>query len=280
MSGLVPGAEPGPWRELAAGVYVCPAEPAAVNVGLIVGSESALVVDTGSTPLQGRHVRAATTSVTRVPLAAAVATHWHYDHSFGLAGFTDLQTLAHESVRERLLAPEAGRVAAELGVNVGDLALPSREIVVAAAVDLGGRRVELVHLGRGHTDGDLVVVVPDADIVFAGDLIESADAPWYGADCYPHEWATTLDSVIGLMTADTLAVPGHGPPVDREYVFGQRGRVAAVSAEIRRLAESGIPEAEAISAGSWAFPAANVADGIGPGYGHLMADGRRSLPLI
>src|SRR5688572_5006134 len=43
MSGLVPGAEPGPWRELAAGVHVCLAEPAAVNVGLIVGSESALV---------------------------------------------------------------------------------------------------------------------------------------------------------------------------------------------------------------------------------------------
>src|SRR5918994_1691118 len=78
MSGLVPGAEPAPWREL----------------------------------------------------AAAVATHWHYDHSFGLAGFADLQRLAHESVRERLLAPEARRIAAELGVNVGDLALPSREIVV------------------------------------------------------------------------------------------------------------------------------------------------------
>ena len=280
MSGLVPGAEPGPWRKLAAGVHVCLAEPAAVNVGLIVGSESALVVDTGSTPAQGRHIRAATTSVTRVPLAAAVATHWHYDHSFGLTGFADLQMLAHESVRERLLAPEAVRIAAELGVNVGDLALPSREIVVAAAVDLGGRRVELVHLGRGHTDGDLVVVVPDANIVFAGDLIESADAPWYGADSYPHEWATTLDSVIGLMTADTLAVPGHGPAVDREYVFEQRGRVAAVSAEIRRLAESGVSEAEAINAGSWAFPAAHVSDGIGPGYGQLMADGRRSLPLI
>jgi len=280
MGDLVPGGEPGPWRELAAGVHLCLAEPAAVNVALIVGFESALVVDTGSTPAQGRHVRAATASLTRAPLAAAVATHWHYDHSFGLAGFADLQTLAHESVRERLLAPEAGHIAAELGVNVSDLALPSREIVVAATVDLGRRRVELVHLGRGHTDGDLVVVVPDADILFTGDLIESAGAPWYGADSYPHEWATTLDSLIGLMVGTTVAVPGHGNPVDREFVFEQRGRVAAVSGEIRRLADSGVPEAEALGAGSWPFATENLAEGIGPGYGQLIAEGRRSLPLI
>ena len=280
MGDLVPGGEPGPWRELAAGVHVCLAEPAAVNVALIVGSEAALVVDTGSTPAQGRHVRAATTSLTQAPLAAAVATHWHYDHSFGLAGFADLQTLAHESVPERLLAPEAGRIAAGLGVKVGDLALPCREIVVAAAVDLGRRRVELVHLGRGHTDGDLVVVVPDVDIVFTGDLIESAGAPWYGADSYPHEWAATLDSLIGLMIGTTVAVPGHGRPVDREFVFEQRGRIAAVSGEIRRLTDSGVPEAEALRAGSWPFPTEHLAEGIGPGYGQLIAGDRRSLPLI
>jgi glyoxylase-like metal-dependent hydrolase (beta-lactamase superfamily II) len=275
-----PGAEPAPWQELAAGVYVCLAEPAAVNLGLIVGSESALIVDTGSSPAQGRLLRAAAGSVTEAPVTAAGITHWHYDHCFGLAGFAELQTFAHESVRERLLAPDARRVAADLGVNADELALPSRDIAVAAGLDLGGRRVELAHLGRGHTDGDLVVVVPDADVVFAGDLIESVGGPWYGADSYPHEWATTLDSLIGLMTGRTVAVPGHGQPVDREFVFEQRGRVGAVSAEIRRLAESGVPETEAINAGSWAFPAAHVAEGIRPGYGQLIADGRRSLPLI
>jgi glyoxylase-like metal-dependent hydrolase (beta-lactamase superfamily II) len=280
MSGLAPGAEPGPWREVASGVYVCRAEPAAVNLGLIIGSEAALVVDTGSSPAQGRLVRDAASRVTAIPVGAAAATHWHYDHCFGMAGFADLETFAHESVRERLTAPEAARVAADLGVEVDTLVLPSREIAVAAAVDLGRRRVELVYLGPGHTEGDVVAVVPDADIVFAGDLIESAGAPWYGSDSYPHDWPTTLDSVIGLMTEKTIAVPGHGDPVGREFVFEQRGRVAAVSTEIRRLAESGVPESQALDTGSWPFPVAQLADGIRPGYRHLAFEGRKPPPLL
>ena len=101
---------------------------------------------------------------------------------------------------------------------------------MATAFDLGGRRVEIAHLGRGHTDGDLVVVVPDADVVFAGDLIESAGPPSFGPDSIGDEWAGTLDGLVGLMTERTVAVPGHGDPVDRQFVFTQRGEVAARAA--------------------------------------------------
>jgi glyoxylase-like metal-dependent hydrolase (beta-lactamase superfamily II) len=272
-------AEPGPWREAADGVYVCVVQPASVNVGLIVGSDFAMVVDTGSSPWQGRLLRHAASEVTNAAIQAAVATHWHYDHCFGLAGFADVSTFAHESVAARLQSREAAAVAADLGVEVSELAVASREVAVASAVDLGGQRVEIAHLGRGHTDGDLVVVVPDADVLFAGDLIESASAPWYGDDSFPHEWAGTLDSVIGLMTADTVAIPGHGGPVNREFVFGQRGRVAAVSGEIRRLSEAGISALEALDAGSWPFPAPHITDGIEAGYRQLEG-GRKTLPLI
>jgi glyoxylase-like metal-dependent hydrolase (beta-lactamase superfamily II) len=272
-------AEPGLWREVADGVYVCVLQPASVNVGLIVGSDFAMVVDTGSSPWQGRLLHHAAREVTNAAIQAAVATHWHYDHCFGLAGFTDAWTFAHESVAARLRSQEAAAVAADLGVEVSELAVASREVAVASAVDLGGRRVEVAHLGRGHTDGDLVVVVPDANVLFAGDLIESASAPWYGDDSFPHEWASTLDSVIGLMTADTVAIPGHGGPVTREFVFGQRGRVAAVSGEIRRLSEAGISAPEALQVGSWPFPASHITDGIDAGYRQLEGV-PKTLPLI
>ena len=98
------------------------------------------------------------------------------------------------------------------------------------ALDLGDRRVEIAHLGRGHTEGDLVVVVPDADVLFAGDLLESAGPPSFGPDSVPDEWPATLDAVIGLMTATTVAVPGHGEPVGREFVFEQRGWIVAQAA--------------------------------------------------
>jgi len=276
--------ELGDWRELAPGVFVLVAEPASVNLGLIVGSERALLVDTGSSPAQGRALRAAVSQITDLPLAGVVVTHWHYDHAFGLAAFYDLETIAHETVRERLMHPDAAAEATRLGLAPSDLALPNRELVVMAALDLGGgRRVEIAHLGLGHTDGDLVVVVPDADLLFVGDLLESAGPPSFGDDCYPDEWGTTLDGVIGLMTATTRAIPGHGDPVDRLFAFGQRGEVAGVAGEIRHLVETGVPEAEAVAKGNWPYPEEAIAPAIARGYAALASQGvkgtRPTLPL-
>jgi glyoxylase-like metal-dependent hydrolase (beta-lactamase superfamily II) len=220
----------GPWRELRSGVYRAVAEPESVNLGLIVGSQRALLVDTGSSPSQGRALRASLSGVSKMPLAAVVVTHWHYDHAFGLAAFADVPKIAHESVHVRLGSAETAAEARRLGVDLDELVYPDVEIAVATALDLGDRRVEIAHLGRGHTDGDVIIVVPDADLVFPGDLIKSAGPPSFGPDSIPEEWPGTLDAVIGLMTATTLAVPGHGEPVDREFVFQQRGRIAAQAA--------------------------------------------------
>jgi glyoxylase-like metal-dependent hydrolase (beta-lactamase superfamily II) len=126
-------------------------------------------------------------------------------------------------------------------VDPHELGQPSVELAVATALDLGERRVEIAHLGRGHTDGDLLIVVPDADLLFAGDLLESAGPPSFGPDSVPDEWPATIDAVIGLMTAATLTIPGHGEPVGREFVFEQRGRIAAQAAEKRRPPESTLP---------------------------------------
>jgi glyoxylase-like metal-dependent hydrolase (beta-lactamase superfamily II) len=231
----------GPWRQLRSGVYVAVAEPESVNLGLIVGTHRTLLIDTGSSPEQGREIRDSVSAVTDRPLAAVVVTHWHYDHAFGLAAFGDVPCIAHESVHSRLSSAEATADARRLGVESSDLAGPTQEIAVATAIDLGDRRVEIAHLGRGHTDGDLVIVVPDADVLFAGDLIESAGQPSFGPDSAPDEWPATVDAVIGLMTATTLAVPGHGEPVNREFVFEQRGWIAAKAAERSGPPERGLP---------------------------------------
>lgn len=222
----------GAWQELVPGIYRAVAEPESVNLGLVVGTAAALLVDTGSSPAQGRTIRESIAAVTDRPLVAVAVTHWHVDHAFGLAAFVDLVSVAHESVRDRLGSPEATAEAVRLGLAAAELGVPSRELVVATAFDLGGRRVEVAHLGRGHTDGDLVVVVPDADVVFTGDLIESAGPPSFGADSVPDEWAGTLDGLVGLMTERTVAVPGHGDPVDRQFVFTQRGEIAARAAGV------------------------------------------------
>jgi glyoxylase-like metal-dependent hydrolase (beta-lactamase superfamily II) len=231
----------GPWREVQSGVYVAVAEPGSVNLGLIVGSQQAMLVDTGSSPEQGQALRESLAAVTDKPLTTVVVTHWHAGHAFGLLAFADSQRIAHESVRLRLSSPEAAAEAERLGFHSEEVGQPDLELAVATAINLGDRRVEIVHIGRGHTNGDLVVVVPDADVLFAGDLIDSAGLPPVGPDSVPEEWPATLDGLIGLMTATTVAIPGHGDPVDREFVFEQRGRIAAEAAARARPPRPELP---------------------------------------
>ena len=273
----------GEWREVADGVFIVRVEPASVNIGLVVGAERALLVDTGSTPEQGAELRSRVAEVTDRPLTHVAVTHWHFDHFFGLAAFDDLETCGHESLLDRLETPEVVAEATGLGIAEGALRGPNRPFALARVIDLGDRVVEVAQIGRGHTEGDAVVVVPGAEVVFVGDLLESAGPPWYGDDSFPDEWPATLDGIIGLLGEDGTAIPGHGEPVDRFFAFQQRGEVAGVSGEVTRLVEAGVAEADALSQGEWPYPSEHVAAAVRRGYAARKDTGikgtRPTLPL-
>jgi glyoxylase-like metal-dependent hydrolase (beta-lactamase superfamily II) len=153
----------------------------------------------------------------------------------------------------------------------------------ARVVDLGDRQVELVHPGRGHTGGDAVVRVPDADVLLSGDLVEESavrnGVPGFGADCFPLEWPLTLDLVVSLLSADTVVVPGHGRPVGRDFVQEQRSAIGIVAETIRDLATRGVPEQEALAGAEWPYPTEELRHAVSRGYEQLPR-ASRSLPLI
>lgn len=270
------------FRPVADGVHVASAQPAGVNIGLVVGSTGCLVVDTGSSPAQGAAIREAAERVAGVPLVGVVVTHWHWDHFFGLAGFADVPGYAHESVAAWLDRPAAAEEASRLGVAVSELARPSRPFSLARVIDLGGRRVEAVHFGRGHTDGDVIVFVPDAGVIFTGDLLESAGPPSFGEDCHLKEWPSAVDGVLGLVGEDTVLVPGHGRPMDRIEAFTQRAEISGLYGQVEYLVGRGVRLPEAYEAGEWPFDEATVRGALPVAYAQLAAEGkvpRTQLPL-
>ena len=94
--------------------------------------------------------------------------------------------------RKRTIAVEEPLLADDLAEIVIDP--PDRVFATHARIEVGGREVMLRYLGRGHTDHDIVIEVPGTDVVFAGDLLENGNVPFFG-DAYPLEWPATAAAI-------------------------------------------------------------------------------------
>lgn len=275
----------GPWRQHTDRVWSLIAEPDSVTIGLVVGDDACLLVDTGSTPDQGRDLRARITEVTNRPLTDVVVTHGHRDHWFGLAAFDDLRTRGHESLLD-LSPADLSEDLTRLGLAESDIARPNTPLSLVAGVDLGNQWVEVLHLGGGHSPSDVIVVVGAEHVVFPGDLIETTPdsqgrpAPWYGPDSDPKAWAEAVDGILGAMTDDSwLAISGHGEPARRDEATFHRGAHSMVLHQISQLAARGVDPADAESAGDWPWDWERVAPAVTSMLTHRPA-GSRQLPLL
>lgn len=277
----------GPFEPVADRCYVAVAEPATVNIGLVVGTTGALVVDTGSTLAQGRAIADAARAVAGdVPLTHVVVTHYHYDHLYGLGGFAGLTSLGHENIAADLAASDrVEQELAELGVARDEVVLPQRTFSLAMSVPLGDCHAEIVHFGRGHTASDAVVIVPERGVVFAGDLLESGARPSIGPDSHPAEWPLTLDGTLGTLRRNTVVVPGHGPVMNQMDAVLQRAELKYLWDQARQVYTRGVPVADAYASAQWLWDEDSVRQALPEVYRHLEragvkpASGRRGLPI-
>ncbi len=279
------------FTEVAARVWVARYEWFDANVTVVGGDRGLLVVDTHGSTAAGRAVVDDVRRLGVGEVVGVVNTHWHFDHTFGNEAFREawgaVPVTAHEDAAEELArrgeeirqryadAPDDPHRADVLATTV---VVPDETFSSARVLDLGDRAVELVHPGRGHTAGDLVVRVPDADVVLAGDQVEESAPPAYGSDCFPLEWPHSLDTVLGLLTARSVVVPGHGAPVDRDFVEQQRNEIGIVAQTVRDLAGRGVPADQALAAGEWPWEAERLEQAVARGYAQLPR-GQRQLPM-
>lgn len=236
------GQDTATWREVAPRVLVRTNPGFGMNTGLVIGDERALIIDTGAGPRQGCAILEAVRERTDLPLIA-VNTHAHFDHYFGNAvlaanGVEDIWATSScaaaitehgDSQRPAVVALEA-EMAAGTGVHTEILA-PTRLVDGAPVdLDLGGISVTLFHLGRGHTDHDLLVGA--GDVLFTGDLVEQGADPSF-EDSFPKEWIRTLGKITALDDLYGVFVPGHGEPVTVDFVTTQMNKMRTAVAVTR-----------------------------------------------
>ena len=244
---------PAPWTEIGDRVFVRRYRFFDQDIVAVLGGDRALVVDTRSTPRQAREVLDDLRALGSPRVGIVVNTHGHYDHAFGNAVFRPAVIWGHErcaamirDTGERQRAEVAGDFPA-IAADVARVVLdpPERTFTDRATLDLGGRRIELAYLGRGHTDNDIVVRIPDADVLCAGDLLENGAPPYFG-DGFPIDWPSTVEAVLGQVGEQTIVVPGHGDPAGRPFVEASLADLQAVAALARRVADGELSIDDAI----------------------------------
>jgi glyoxylase-like metal-dependent hydrolase (beta-lactamase superfamily II) len=242
----------GGWQEVGEQVFRFRYRSLDLNVGAVVGDGEVLVVDTRGWAAEAEELLADLRTLTRLPCRQVVNTHAHFDHCFGNATLRPAAIWAHQRCIDELRARgEEQRRAAMLGMPQVAEALaavridpPDRAVTDGGAtVEVGGRRVELRYCGRGHTDNDLVVLVPDAGVLFAGDLVEEGAPPSFD-DAFPLEWPATVDRLLELAPAGV--VPGHGDVVGGDFVRRQRQELAAMAELCAGVAGGELPADEAL----------------------------------
>ena len=213
-------------KQLAPGVYAAidgPEHKAGSNAGFVIGDDGVLVVDAFFTTDAARALVADIRRLTPKPIRYVVNTHYHADHTGGDQALRDAGAIivAHRNVRGWVRANNINlfgdRITPELKARIEALPLPDLVTDKDLTVWLGSRKV-VIRTVLGHTGGDLTIFVPDAKVLFAGDMLWRKVTPNL-IDGSVEEWAAT-DADFAAMpdAARTTYVPGHGDVADLKDV--------------------------------------------------------------
>ena len=186
------------------------------NSGVIIGDESVMVIEAQATPRLANKVIEEIRKVTDKPISHLVLTHYHAVRVLGASAFGAPQVIMSEDARG--MVEERGQEdwdsefqrfprLFEGHESIPGLTYPTTTFNGAMTVYLGKRRVDIMQLGRAHTAGDAVVWVPDAEVMFTGDIVEYHSACYCG-DGFFAEWGHTLDNIAAF---DPVSIaPGRG----------------------------------------------------------------------
>ena len=234
------------------------------NAGLVAGDGASLLVDTLFDLALTREMLTAMKPITeRAPITDALITHSNGDHTHGnqlldrsvriIAAKGTAEEIAHGMAPEMLamaqtanLGPVATRYARDRFGHFDFSGIKLRNADQTfdrdLSIDVGGRQINLLNLGPAHTAADSVVHVPDAGVLFGGDLLFIGCTPivWAGPIA---NWITACDAMIAL-DAPTV-VPGHGPITDPDGIRAVRGYLAHVAEQAEAAYRKGLSWAEA-----------------------------------
>ena len=203
------------FTEIGEGLYAFTAE-GDPNSGVIIGDDSVMIIEAQATPRLAQKVIDCVRTVTDKPITHLALTHYHAVRVLGASAFGAPNIIMSDVARSMIVERGQEDWDSEFGrfprlfeghEAIPGLTWPSTVFSQSMSVYLGNRRVDLMHLGRAHTAGDIVIHVPDQNVMFTGDIVEYHSACYCG-DGHFNDWGDTLDA-IRYFDVDAIA-PGRG----------------------------------------------------------------------
>jgi glyoxylase-like metal-dependent hydrolase (beta-lactamase superfamily II) len=186
------------------------------NAGFVVTADGVVVIDALGTPSLGAALLRAIRGVTPEPVKRVILTHYHADHFYGLEPLRDAgaEVWAHGAAREYLASGDPERRRAQRARDLFPWVDEAMPIVAAnrwlgehTAFTLGGVRFEVEHLGPAHSAEDVIVVLPDEGVIFAGDILFAGRIPFVG-EADSRAWLAQIERLIAMKPR--VMVTGHG----------------------------------------------------------------------
>jgi glyoxylase-like metal-dependent hydrolase (beta-lactamase superfamily II) len=236
-------------REIAPGVMVIPDQSINLvpNVGIVIGTDAVLVVESGLGKENGQRVLQKAREVAGSKPLLFTTTHFHPEHAFGTQVFKGHATILTNTTQADELQEKGAtylNMFRGLGPDVHkalegvELVMPDETYHGEKTINLGGKQVVLRELTGGHTRGDQIVFLPHEQVLFTGDLVENHFFPILDdQDASANRWIEELASLMHFSPA--IVVPGHGEPGTVELMQEVRDLLLFVREEVNRRIKEG-----------------------------------------
>jgi len=228
-------------------------EGAGGNITLAVGSDGLLMVDTQFAPLSDK-IKAAVKAISPLPIKYIVVTHFHGDHTGGVANFQKdgAIVLSQDNIRLRLLGGTQNGLTGNKTAPLSGDAIPKETYIGGMkTIEVGGRKAILTHYYNAHTDGDTGVYFPDANVIATGDIMNNNHRYQTidfanGGDIRGMIRAT--NDWLKMANDQTKVQTGHGPLANKKSIEDYNAMVKAAREAVEKLVREGKSEAEVLAA--------------------------------
>ncbi len=218
-----------------------PAHSFGANAGIIIGKDGIVVVDTLISAKEAQRFIKDIRAVSDKPLRYVVDTHDHLDHVLGNSEFAKLGAaiIAQAGTKAAMVKNGDGLLQRAKYFGLSDEAMSGTTVVVpsltfsdAMEIDLGDRKIEVIHAGPSHTNGSSIVYVPDSKTLFAGDVLFTNYHPNM-RDGDIQGWIKALDLIASMDVMNII--PGHGPLSTKKDVVDMKNYSIAFDAKAKEL---------------------------------------------